>query len=228
MLISALGMMRVDSPERINIAEANHSPSVMLIILFTTLVVMAFSGHTLTGITGTVLGAVYCPAFGICFSPFIAAAAFLFNNEKKQEQLISVIANGIFTIGTFTYGIIKLAPQDIEFRKKYIPVIFLTLAFAAFTLFRKEYKLLPASVLPLFPLISGIVFGSFPTPLFSLSASVAPFVLLLGTAALKGENEKIKGYAKLLSHNPALYIIVAVFILHTVYAVFANPGYLRK
>lgn len=228
MLFGALGMMRLDSATPVTSTEADHAPSIMFIILFITLVVMAFSGHTLSGILGTLTGTALFPAFGICFSPFITAAAFIFNKEKKKEHLVSTILNGALSVGAFIYGAIKLEITDISFSKKYVPVIFLALAFAAFTLFRKEYKLLPLSILPLFPLLSGMAFGTFPTPLFTLSASVAPFVILLGTAALKGENEKITGYAKALSHNPVLYVIVAVFILHTAGAMFVNPGFLRS
>lgn len=227
MLFGALGMMRLDSATPVTSTEADYDPSIMFIILFITLVVMAFSGHTLSGILGTLTGTALFPAFGICFSPFITAAAFIFNKEKKKEHLVSTILNGALSVGAFIYGAIKLEITDISFSKKYVPVIFLALAFAAFTLFRKEYKLLPLSILPLFPLLSGMAFGTFPTPLFTLSASVAPFVILLGTAALKGENEKITGYAKELSHNPVIYIIVAVFILHTADVKFVNPGYFR-
>ncbi len=227
MLFGALGMMRLDSATPITSTEADHAPSIMFIILFITLIVMAFSGYTLTGILGTITGSALYPAFGICFSPFVAAAAFLFNKKKGKKYRISIILNGVLSLGAFIYGALKLEITDIAFSKKYIPVIFLVLVFSAFTLFRKEYKLLPLSVLPLFPLVSGMVFGAFPTPLFTLSASVAPFAILLGTAALKGENEKIKGYAKSLSHNPVIYIIVAVFILHTAGAYFVNPGFFR-
>lgn len=225
MLFSGMGMMRFDSESAIKVERLDNSTPIMFLILFITLLLMAFSGHTLTGAVGIITGTAIYPVFALSFVPFITAAAFLFGKEKQKEHLISLILNSVLSAGAFIYGALKLDVTDIAFNKKYIPVILLVLACAVFFLYKKEYKLLPLSLLPLFPLAAGIIFGGFPTVLFTMIASVAPFVILLGTAALKGENEKIKGYAKELSHNPVIYIIVAVFILHTAGAMFVNPGF---
>lgn len=228
MLISSLGMMRIDSDIKITSPEADHSPAVMFIILILTLIITAFSGHTLIGAAGTIAGTVFFPAFGLAFSPFIAAAAFLFNDKNEKEKRISVILNIILSVASAVYSIIRLDAVDFSFSKKYIPVIFLIAAISVFFVIKKDYRYIPVALLPVFPLAAGVFFKSFSTELFTLSASVAPFVMLTGTCALSEADKKITGYAQRLVHNPAMYLIVAVFILHTAYSVFVNPGYFRN
>ncbi len=228
MLFTALGMMRIDADRMITSEEADHTPAIIFIILFISIIIMAFSGHTLTGTAGTAIGTVLFPAFGLAFSPYIAAAAFLFNDKNRKEKKISVILNTALSVAASVYSIIKADMVEFSFSKKYLPVLFLAAFLFVFFLLRKEYKLIPLALLPFFPLISGLLFGTFPTPLFTLSASVAPSVILLGTASLTDGNEKIKGYAQTLAHNPAFYIITAVFILHTACPLFVNPGFFRS
>lgn len=227
MLISSLGMMRIDADTMITSREADHSPAIMFIILTATLVIMAFSGHTATGAIGTFLGTALFSAFGLTFSPFISAAAFLLGNKNEKEKKISVIINLVFSVAAAVYGIIKIESVDFSFSKKYIPVLFLVAVLSVFFAAEKEYGYIPLAVLPVFPLVAGIFFGSFPTELFTLSASVAPTVMLLGTVSLKETDKKITGYAQKLVHNPILYIIAAVFILHTAHPIFAAPGFFR-
>ncbi len=227
MLLAALGMMKIDSDTPITSTNADHSPSFMFIILFATLIITAFSGHSFLGCIGTIAGAALFPAFGLCFAPFIFASAFILTKEKKKEHRISLILNGLAALGAFIYGAVKLGITEIAFDKKYVPVILLVLAWAVLCICKKEYTLLPLSMLPLFPLTAGMIFGAFPTPLFTLSAGVAPFVILLGTAALKGTNKTITGYAKDFSHNPVIYIIVTAFVVHTAGIMFVLPGFIR-
>lgn len=227
MLFSALGMMRIDSDVNLMSGEADHSPSLMFVILFITLIIMLLSKHPVTGAVGTVAGTVFFPAFGLAFSPFIAAASFLTECKNEKEKKLSAVTNCLFSVAAMIFCIIKTDAQEPNFSKKYIPVIFLVFALSVFFLIKKEYKLLPLSVLPLFPLISGIVFGSFPTDTFTLAGSVAPLAVLLGMCCLFGDNKKITGYAKKLTHDPVIYIIIAVFILHTAGCHFYNPGFFR-
>lgn len=227
MLFSALGMMRTDANEMITSREADHTSAIMFIILFAVLVIMAFSGHTVTGAAGTVIGTAFFPAFGLSFSPFIAAAAFLFSDKNRKEKTVSVILNSVSFAAAAVYCVIKLEMTEISFNKKYIPVLLLAAALVIFFSLKKEYKLLPLAVLPLFPLASGILFGAFSTPIYTLAASVAPTVLTLGTAVTAGNNKKLKGYAEKYLHNPVVYIIVAVFILHTASSIFVTPGFFR-
>ncbi len=227
MLFSALGMMRIDADSMITSREANHAPAVMFIILFAALVTMAFSGYTVTGAAGTVLGTALFPAFGLSFSPFIAAAAFLLKDKSKKDKTLSIILNSLLSVAAAAYSIFRLEMAELAFSKKYIPTLFLTAVLFIFFTVKKEYKLIPLAVLPLFPLISGILFDTFSTPAYTLAASVAPLVITLGTAVTAGENEKLKGYAQKLAHNPAVYIISAVFILHTACLIFVNPGFFR-
>ncbi len=231
MLFSALGMMRIDAVNLTNklttSSSADYGPSIMFIIFFVTLLIMIYSKHSLTGAVGTLSGTLIFPAFGICFAPFIAAAAYLCRQEKEKEQLASVIANTVISAGALAYSLIKLEANDFSFDKKYLPVILLVTALAVFFVIKKEYTLLPLAALPLFPLAGGILFTCFPTPVFTLAGSVAPVVLLMGTLTVTGANEKIKGYALGIAHNPAAYIIVSVFILHTAALMFVNPGYFR-
>ncbi len=227
MLFSALGMMRIDADTMITSSEANRSPAIMFIILFTSLTVMAFSRHTAAGIAGTLAGTAFFPAFGLSFAPFITAAAFLIKDKNKKEKTVSVLLNSLVTLAAAIYSVIKLEITEVSFSKKYIPAIFLSAVLFIFFTAKKEYKLIPLAALPLFPLITGILFGTFSTPLFTLAACVAPLVIIIGTASTAGGNEKLKGYAQKLVHNPAVYIITAVFILHTACSVFVNPGYFR-
>lgn len=227
MLFAALGMMRIDADKMITSREADHAPAIMFIIFFAAIILMAFSGHTVTGTAGTIIGTAFFPAFGLSFSPFIAAAAFLFSDKNKKEKTVSLIFNSVSFAAAAVYCIIKLEMTEVSFSKKYIPALFLAVASAVFFSLKKEYKLLPLAVLPLFPLVSGILLGAFATPIYTLAASVAPTVLTLGTAVTAGENEKLKGYAEKLLHNPALYIIVVVFILRTASSIFVAPGFFR-
>ena len=231
MLFSALGMMRIDAVNLTNklttSSSADYGPSVMLIIFFITLLIMFFSKHGIAGAAGTLCGALIFPAYGICFAPFVAAAAFLYKTEKKKEHTASVILNGFVSTAAFVYAVIRLEANEFSFDKKYVPVIILVTALAVFFAVKKEYKLLPLASLPLFPLAGGIFFTCFPTPVFTLAGSVAALVLLLGTVAVTDANEKIKGYALSLVHNPVAYIITSAFILHTAALLFVNPGYFR-
>lgn len=228
MLFSALGMMKIDSVSQIKSENADYSPAVMFLIFLITLIITAFLGHSIIGAVGIIVGTAFFSAFGICFAPFIVAFAYICENEEKKEHLISLILNSATGILAIIYAVIRLDVIEIEFSKKYIPASLLTLALIIFFTVKKEYKLLPLSCLPLFPLAAGMIFGSFPTPLFTLSASVAPLVILFGTAALTEKNKKIKDYAEFLSHNPIIYIIIAFFVLHTAYAAFTNPGFFRN
>lgn len=225
MLVSALGMMRIESSVLITSSEADHSPAFMFVILLVSLIIMALSGHTITGVAGIITGTAFFPVFSLAFAPFIAAASFLFSDSKKNEKKISVILNCIFCLAGIIYGISRLSTSEFSFSKKYIPILLIAGILAVFFILKKEYTFIPAAVLPLFPLASGIFFGAFPTPLFTLSASIAPLVLLMGTSVIMGENEKLKGHAQKLVHGPASYIVTAVFILHTAFPVFVNPGY---
>lgn len=226
MLLASLGMMKIDILSK-SAADgtADCSSAVMFIIFYAAVLIMAFSGHTLTGTAGTLIGTALFPAFGIAFSPFIAAASFILNDRNEKEKKISVIANGVFCLAAISYGIIKLTPREFSFSKKYIPVILICAALILFFSLKKDYPLIPLGVLPLFPLGAGIFFGAFPTPLFILSASISPLAIILLTCALSDGNEKIKGYALSVVHNPVLYIILAVLILHTAFPIFVNPGF---
>ncbi len=228
MLFAALGMMRVDAAEPSIMTADTHNPALMFLILFAALTLMIFSGHTLTGLAGTLSGTLLFPAFGMAFAPFIAAAAFLFEDKNKKEKKVSLILHGVFTLAALIWGIIKsdLAPTD--FSKKYIPVILLVVMLAALILIKREYRLIPLAALPLFPLLSGILFGAFPTPLFTLSASVSPLVILSGAAAITEKNKKIKSCAEFIVHNPAIFAVTAVFILHTANVIFVIPGNFRN
>ncbi|MBR2410778.1 MAG: hypothetical protein IKB08_03540 [Clostridia bacterium] len=228
MLFSALGMMRIDSDANLTSGEADHSPSLMFIILLVTLIIMFLSKHPVTGTAGTVAGTVFFPAFGLAFSPFIAAASFFTECKNEKEKNLSVVTNCLFSAAAMIFCIIKTEAQEPDFSKKHIPVIFLVIVFTVFILTKKAYELLPLSTLPLFPLLSGILFGAFPTDTFTLAGSVAPFAVLLGMCCLFGDNKKITGYAKKLTHDPVIYIIVAVFILHTAGCHFYNPGFFRN
>lgn len=228
MLFSALGMMRIDSVSGINSAEADFAPSIMFIILFVTLIIMLLSKHPVTGAAGTVIGTAIFPVFGLAFSPFIAAASFLTECKNEKEKKLSAVTNCLLSVAAIIFCIVKTEITEPNFSKKYIPVIILVIASALFLLIKKDFELLPLSALPLFPLISGIFFGAFPTEIFTLAGSVAPFAVLLGMCSLFGENKKITGYAKKLTHNPVIYIIIAVFILHTAGYHFYNPGFSRN
>lgn len=228
MLFSALGMMRIDSDANLISGEADHSPSLMFIILLVTLIIMFLSKHPVTGAAGTVAGTVFFPAFGLAFSPFIAAASFLTECKNEKEKKLSAVTNCLFSVAAMIFCIIKTEAQEPNFSKKYVPVIFLVIVFTVFILTKKAYELLPLSTLPLFPLLTGILFGAFPTDIFTLAGSVAPFAVLLGMCCLFGDNKKITGYAKKLTHDPVIYIIVAVFILHTAGCHFYNPGFFRN
>lgn len=227
MLFPALGMMRIDSDANLLSSEADHSPSLMFIILFITLIIMFLSKHPLTGAAGTVIGTAFFPAFGLAFSPFIAAASFFAECKNEKEKKLSAVTNCLLSAAAMIFCFMKTEIQEPHFSKKYIPVIFLVFALSVFLLIKKEHMLLPLSVLPLFPLISGIIFGAFPTEIFTLAGSVAPAAALLGMCSLFGDNKKITGYAEKLTHDPVIYIIVAVFILHTAGCHFYNPGFFR-
>lgn len=225
LLISALGMMRIDSSVQIAGDKADHAPAIMFIIFFAAILIMAFSGHTVSGAAGTLIGTALYPAFGIAFSPFIAASSFIFNDSNKKEKKASVIINGAVCATALIYGIIRLDPQEFSFSRKYIPVLLLCAALIAFFGIKKEYSLIPLGILPLLPLAAGIFAGVFPTALFTLSASVAPLAVILTVCALTDGSEKIKGHALSIVHNPVLYVVLSVFIIHTAFPIFANPGY---
>lgn len=226
MLFSAVGMMRIEIPPTSKAADM--SPSIMFIILCAALVVMAFSGYSSAGAVGTIAGTLIYPAFGLCFSPFIAAAAFLFKGKNETEKRISVILNCILSLLAAIFSIIRLEAASPSFSKKYVLVFAAIIAAALFLYIKKDFRLLPVCILPLFPLTAGIFYNTFFTDLFTLAASIAPLVILLGTAALKGNNEKIKGYAQYLAHNPVCFVIIAVFILRTAASAFINPGFFRE
>ncbi len=227
MLFSSLGMMRIDSAEALISNNANYYPAIMFIILLITLMICAFSEITPAGIAGTAVGTLLCPAFGLCFSPFIAAASFLLPDKSPAVKKASVVLNCTASAVCTAITVIKCGTAEFSFSKKYIPVIILTAALCVFFTVKKDYELIPLGLLPVFPLVGGIFFGAFPTPLFTLSACVAPLVILLGCAVMNGENVKLKGYAEKILHNPALIIIITVFILHTVCAFFVSPGSFR-
>lgn len=227
MLFASLGMMRIDSPVRITSAQADHTPSVMFLILLVTLVITALTSAPVLGAMGTVTGTLIYPAFGLCFAPFIAAAAFLTGSKNDSGRRLSVILNTVLSTAAAVFSVIKLERTEPSFDKRYIPVLIAVAAMLIFFAVKKEFRLLPLSILPLFPLAAGIFFGVFPTASFTLAASIAATVITLGSVILKGNNEKIKGYAQALVHNPGCFIIIAAFILHCVSARFLNPGYFR-
>ena len=140
---------------------------------------------------------------------------------------MSVILNSLFSLFCIVLSVFRSDMGEFSFTKKYVPVIFLSLAVIIFFTIKKDFALLPLGILPLFPLTAGILYGTFATPLFTLSASVSPFVVLSGISATMGENKKIEGYAQKLVHNPAVFIIITVFILHTVLPIFSLPGSFR-
>ncbi len=226
MLFSALGMMRIDSTALITGDSADHSPAIMLIILLVSLVLTAFSGHTAAGAAGTLTGTLLFPAFGLCFSPFIAAAAFLCKDSSETEKRISVLLNTALSLAAAVFSAIRLEMQEPSFDKKYIPVLAAVAADALFFALKRDLSMLPLSLLPLFPLAAGVFFNAFPSAMFTLTASISPLVLTLGTAALRG-NKKTEGYALSLVHSPACYIIVSAFILHTAACYFVLPGTFR-
>lgn len=227
MLFSALGMMRIDSATDMKSSDADFGPSIMFLILFAALILMFLSGHPIAGAVGTVAGTAAFPVFGLAFSPFIAAAAFFSECKNEKEKKISVLINCLLSISAIVFCILKTEISEFSFSKEYIPVFILVTAAAVFFTVTKEYRLITLSILPLFPLLSGILFGAFPTEFFTLAGSVAPFAVLLGICSLFGDNKKITGYAQKITHNPAIYIIVAVFILHTAGLFFYNPGFFR-
>lgn len=226
MYFSALGMMRIDSasPE---ITTPDHAPAIMFLILLLTLLVMAFTKITLTGIAGSIVGTALFPAFGLGFTPFIALAAFLIKDKDEKVRKTSVIANGVLSLACALFTIIRQDLTDISFSKKYIPVILISLLMIVFFAVKKELSLISLGILPLFPLITGILYGAFSSPMLTLSASIAPLVLLSGITAIAGDNKKIEGYAQKIAHNPALFVIITVFILHTAVPIFSNPGFFR-
>lgn len=225
MLTAGLGMIKIDSDVPIRMEQADFRASGMFLILFAAVILMLFSKNTLSGIAGTLAGSLVSPAFGLCFTPFIVAFAYLNYKGEKKKKLISLGINTAAGIAGIIYCIIKTdIAENLSFDKKYIPALALIAVLFIFFIYRKDYDLLPVAVLPVFPLTAGIVFGTFATPLFTLSASVAPLVLITVITALTDGNKKIKGYAQQIVHNPALYIVVTVFIIHTAYSLFALPG----
>ena len=226
MFFAALGMMRIDSNTPITGLDADHAPAVMFLILFATLILMVFSKIPLTGAFGIAAGTLFYPAFGISFAPFIAAASFFCNGKDKSKGLIYGIINTAHCAAAAVYGIIKLEVCEFTFSKKYIPVLIAVIALMVFFAVKKDFSLLPVSLLPLFPLFAGIFFNAFPTPLFTLAASIAPLVITSGSLALRGSDKKIQGYAQALVHNPVCFIVIAAFILHTAAYGFYLPGHI--
>lgn len=227
MLFASLGMMRIDAVTQTVSSQADNSPSFMFLLLFFILDIMAFSGYTLIGAPCSVIGTLLFPAFGLAFSPYITAASFLFRDNSKAQKKASVLINSLTGIFCIVYSIIKLEASEFSFSKKYIPAIFLIAVLLIFFTVKKAFSLLPLALLPLFTLASGIFFVSFPTPMFTVAAVSASLTLTFGMAVFSGGNEKIKGYAQKIAHNPAIYIPVAVFILHTAYYIFLAPGFFR-
>ncbi len=228
MLLTALGMMRADAPEASVMTADTHTAAIAFLIFFASSALIFLTGHSLTGLAGAVAGTLVFPLFGITFAPFIAAAAYLSPEKNKRERKISLALHGIFTLAAAVWGIIKANFSYSGFSAKYIPVLLLTALLAVLIIMKKEYRLLPAALLPLFPLLSGIFTAAFPTALYTLSASIAPLVLVLGLCALTGRNETVRVYAERLIRSPAAYIITAVFILHTCFVIFALPGTFRS
>lgn len=228
MLISALGMLRTDTEIAVTKTATDHTQALMFIIFFASILIMAFSGYTITGVVGSIIGTAVFPTFGFVYSPFIAAASFLSEKEDSKDGRISKAANSAVSLLCIIWGIIKCEITRGTFSKKLIPVLLLSAGIFTFLLIKKEYKYLPFSLLSLFPLFAGIFTTAFPSPLFTLSASVTPVVIIFFTSALAGKNEKTKGCALSLVHNPTLYIIAAVFILHTAVPTFLNPGFFAQ
>ena len=227
MYFSALGMMRIDSRSP-DITTPDHAPAIMLLILLITILIMAFTKITLAGIAGSIVGTAVFPAFGLAFTPFIALAAFLIKDRDEKVRKTSVIANGILSLACSVFTIIKQDITEISFSKKYIPVILLSLLMIIFFAVKRELSLIPLGILPLFPLITGLLYGAFSSPLLTLSASITPLVILAVITATAGENKKIEGYAQKIAHNPAAFIIMTVFILHTAVPIFSSPGFFRN
>ncbi len=227
MYFSSLGMMRIDSEIPGNMDAADHAPAIMFLILLSTLTIMAFTKITLTGIAGSVIGTAFFPAFGLGFTPFIAAAAFLIKDKDEKTKKASVTANCILSVACSVFSIIKQNLTEISFSKKYIPVILLSLLIVIFFAVKRDVAFIALSILPLFPLVTGILYGAFSSPMLTLSASISPLVLLSGITAITGENKKIEGYAHRIVHNPAAIVIITVFILHTAVPIFSNPGFFR-
>ena len=228
MLFACLGMITTDADTMITSREADYSPMIMFLIFFVTLTAAAFSGYTLICLIGTTAGSIFFPAFSMCFAPVLTAAAFLLKDKSPLLKRISVILNGLLTAVFAVLHIVKSeAASELSFSKKYIPAILFAVFIAVFFILKKEWRLVPLCILPLLTLLTGIFYNSFPTPLLTLSVSVTPSAVLFFTSALTDGNEKIKGYALKIVHNPLYYILTAVFILRTAYPLFVAPGFLR-
>lgn len=227
-LVSGLGMMRIDAPVLTEYENADKTPAVMTLILLFTLVIQAFSKITLTGAAGIIAGTLYSPYFGLAFSPFIFAAVFLLEDKNPILKKISAAVNGILCIAAAVYSVIKRTGTDISFKKEYIPVLLLVIVLTVFFIYKKDLSSLTFAFLPLFPLSVHIFTGAFPTELFTLSASIAPAVLLFGTAVIGGSSLKLKEYAKKILCNNFLYLAVILFILFTVNILFTVPGSFRE
>lgn len=226
-LISSLGMTRLDSDTYIENTKADYSPFIMFIIFFVTLIIMALTKTTLTGLLGTLAGTAAFPSFGIAFSPFIVAATLLFSDKNQKTKKLSVILNGILSLICTVYGIIRLKKPDLSFTRELIPVILIIAVLSFVFIIKKDYELLPLALSGIFPLTAEIIFGLLPTPALTLSAVVCSFTAVFGTSVFLSGNKKTEGYAQKIVHNPALYIVIAFFILHTTYVIFMLPGTFR-
>lgn len=227
-LISGLGMMRSDAPVLTEYENADKTPAFMILILLMTLTVQSLSKITLTGAAGIIAGTLYSPYFGLAFSPFIFAAVFLLEDKNPLLKKISAAVNGSLCIASAVYSVTGRTGSDLSFHKEYIPVLLLVITLTGFFIYKKDHSLIPLAVLPIFPLFSHIFTGAFPTELFTLSASIAPTVLLFGTAVIGGSSLKLKEYAKKILCNDFLYLAVILFILFTVNILFTAPGSFRE
>ena len=228
LLISSLGMLRLTGEAQMTSSQADLSCAFMYIILTASLTAMNVSGYTLPGCAGIISGALLFPAFGITFAPFIAAGAFLIEEKVKSIRSISLILNTLCAAGAAVYSVIRLDASTAAVSHKYILVIVMCIAAAFYFTVKDSISFTPLALLPLIPLAAGVFFNAFPTTEMTLSASVAPLVLLLGASAASGRNKKMQSHAEDIVHNPAAYIVLVIFILRTSATGFYSPGFLRK
>lgn len=226
-LISCFGMIKIDSDTGILSTYSDFLPATAFLCFLLISVLWAYSGQSVLGILGNVLLCIIFPWFSLTFSPFLTAAAILFEEKNEILKKISPIINALITLGFSVYFIIKNDTGEFYFNKYFVPVLLLFVFTAVFFAIQKKplYSLL--AVLPLLPLLSGIFYGIFPTSRFILSASVAPFVALISISAMSDKNGTIKECAEKIVHTPYLYIILTAFCLTTACCYFSIPGLFR-